>query len=453
MDLPIIKNLERGKNMFTKNALRKSIFIIMTIILLTACVPQVVQTPSTTSKPISITVQPSVSVPSSVPMVNATRSQTPTLTSANTQGATFEGLSTGLDNTKLARIRTVSGVLGPNLDVYINGLPVVSGGKMQQSIDAGSFSGWVYVIPGTYQVTLVPNGKTVEQAIFTPVAVNAEAGHRYTVAAMGQVAEKNVKPLVIDETAIEAGLDPKATNDFYIFINNLKGADNLGLRHDGVMLSTTKYGEASAAVCPSYNQQFEEIMVAGNPDTVIASGNMYCHLGASAAVISYGDYPNNVNISNDSQGTSEANILDYLAENNQHPSKTDDGTPLTFNTLLAAIDKAGMRDMFTNGEPYFFIAPTDDAFAALPKDQLDALLNDPQQLTKLLKTGFISGYYPFGSLSGTTYGISDRVVTNSLGQDLSFQGETINGMGGLGPNITVGNGNRIQIIYNLLPYK
>ncbi len=434
--------------MFTKNALKKSIFVVITIISLTACVQQAAQAPVTTSKPVSNTAQPPIPVTSTL-----TPSTPPTSTSSNTQGATFEGLSIGLDNTKLARIRTVSGVIGPNLDVYINGLPVVNGGKMLQNIGDGSFSGWVYVSPGTYQVALVPNSEAVGQAIFTPVAVDAAAGHRYTVAAIGQLSEKNVKPLVIDETAMEASMSPKATNDFYIFINNLKGADNLDLKHDGVMLSTTKYGEASAAVCPSYNQQFEEIAVAGNPDTVFASGNMYCHLGASAAVIFYGDYPNNVNISNDSQGTSEANMLDYLAENNQNPSKTDDGQLLTFNTLLSAIDKAGIRDLFANGEPYFFIAPTDAAFAALPKEQLDALLNDPQKLTKLLKTGFITGYYPFGSLSGATYGESDRVVTNILGQDLSFQGETINGMGGLGPNMTVGNGNRLQIIYNLLPYK
>ena len=370
--------------MFTKNALIKTIFVVISIISLAACASQAVQTPAATAVPVS----------------GATQAP------AAAQGSSFDGLSKGLDNTKLARIRTVSGVIGLNLDVYINGLPVVNGGKMLQNIGDGSYSGWIYVNPGSYQVALVPNGKTVDQAIFTPAAVDAAAGHRYTVAAMGQLADKDIKPLIVDETALETSLGQKATGGIYIEINTLKGADSIGVRHDGKVLGTTKYGQAGAIVCPSYNQQLEEIFVttAGNPDQVIASGNMYCHVGVSAADIYYGDYPNNVQISNDSQGTSEANVLDYLAEFNNTKSYTDDGHLLTFNTLLAAIDKAGMRDLFSNKDPYFFIAPTDEAFSALPKDQLDALLNDPQQLTKLLKTGFMTGYYPSGSLSGATYG-------------------------------------------------
>jgi TRAP-type C4-dicarboxylate transport system substrate-binding protein len=44
MVLQNIKNLERGKNMFSKNALKKSVFLLITIVILTACVPQASQT-------------------------------------------------------------------------------------------------------------------------------------------------------------------------------------------------------------------------------------------------------------------------------------------------------------------------------------------------------------------------------------------------------------------------
>jgi hypothetical protein len=278
----------------------------------------------------------------------------------------------------------------------------------------------------------VPYDKTVGQAIFTPVAVDAAAGHRYTEAAMGLLADKNVKPLVIDETALEASVGQKDTDGIWIWINDMTGLDTLGVRHDGKMLGTAKSGGVFEAFWSSDKQEFEEVVVtaAGKPDTVIASGTFYGHVGQSQVTIAYVHYPDTSNIADDSQGTSEANVLDFLAESNSHPLYSDDGHLLTFNTLLAAIDKAGIRDLFSKGEPYFFIAPTDEAFSALPKDQLDALLNDPQLLTKLLKTGFMIGYYPFGSLSGVTYGEPDRVVPNILGQDLSFQGETINGMGG-----------------------
>ena len=96
-------------------------------------------------------------------------------------------------------------------------------------------------------------------------------------------------------------------------------------------------------------------------------------------------------------------------------SGTDDGHVLTFNTLLAAIDTAGMRDLFANSDPYFFFAPTDEAFAALPSDKRAALLNDPQALTTLIKTHFIPGYYPFGSLFSSS---ATPEIINVLGQKL-----------------------------------
>ena len=49
---------------------------------------------------------------------------------ATAETPSFEGLSSGLDNAKQARIRAVSAVMGaPGVDVYVNGLPVVNGGK------------------------------------------------------------------------------------------------------------------------------------------------------------------------------------------------------------------------------------------------------------------------------------------------------------------------------------
>jgi uncharacterized surface protein with fasciclin (FAS1) repeats len=372
---------------------------------------------------------------------------------------TFEGLSTGLDNAKQARIRVVDSVMGaPNVDLYLNSLPVFNGGKPLQNIGVGIFSGWIYVMPGTYAIAFVPHGAPLAQALFQPVAVNAVAGHRFTVATLGQVKEKNIKPLVVDETALEASNGPQATNDIYISINNVTGIDGLDTRHDGKLLMVNKYGEANVFFCPSDNPQLEEITVTGKPKTVLASAaGMTCHFGVSSAAVWYGDYPNNVIGSADSQGISELNTLDFLTAFNSH-HVVEDGHLLTFNTLLAAIDKAGMHDQFVNHDPYYFLAPTDKAFAALSKAQLDTLLNDPQALTALLKAHFIDGYYPYGNLSGPIYGVFGNVtVTNLLGQKLAMSeggnGMIINGMSVMAHSYTVGNGNRVQFIDKLLPVK
>jgi len=44
--------------------------------------------------------------------------------------------------------------------------------------------------------------------------------------------------------------------------------------------------------------------------------------------------------------------------------------------LLAAIKTAGLTDMLVTGGPYLVLAPTDEAFAALPKETRDALLDE-----------------------------------------------------------------------------
>ena len=63
----------------------------------------------------------------------------------------------------------------------------------------------------------------------------------------------------------------------------------------------------------------------------------------------------------------------------------------TFNTLLAAVKAAGLVDTLNNGI-FTILAPTDEAFAALPEGALDGLLADKAQLTKVLKFHVLSGY-------------------------------------------------------------
>lgn len=62
-----------------------------------------------------------------------------------------------------------------------------------------------------------------------------------------------------------------------------------------------------------------------------------------------------------------------------------------FNTLLTAAEAAGLVDTLKGDGPFTLFAPTDDAFAAIPKEQLDALLKDKEALTKVLTYHLIKG--------------------------------------------------------------
>ena len=56
----------------------------------------------------------------------------------------------------------------------------------------------------------------------------------------------------------------------------------------------------------------------------------------------------------------------------------------TFNTLVTAVEAAGLVDTLKGPGPFTVFAPTDAAFAKIPKDKLDALLKDKAALTKVL---------------------------------------------------------------------
>lgn len=63
----------------------------------------------------------------------------------------------------------------------------------------------------------------------------------------------------------------------------------------------------------------------------------------------------------------------------------------SFNTLVAAVKAAGLVDTLKGDGPFTVFAPTDDAFAKLPKEKLDALLRDKAALTKVLTYHVVSG--------------------------------------------------------------
>ncbi|MFF3447858.1 fasciclin domain-containing protein [Streptomyces sp. NPDC002667] len=54
------------------------------------------------------------------------------------------------------------------------------------------------------------------------------------------------------------------------------------------------------------------------------------------------------------------------------------------STLVTAVKKAGLVDTLNNAQNITVFAPTNDAFAKIPKATLDKVLNDKAQLTKIL---------------------------------------------------------------------
>ncbi|WP_293116289.1 MULTISPECIES: fasciclin domain-containing protein [Moorena] len=103
-----------------------------------------------------------------------------------------------------------------------------------------------------------------------------------------------------------------------------------------------------------------------------------------------------------------SNLVEQAASNDQ------------FQTLVKAIEAAGLTETLAGEGPYTVFAPTDDAFAALPAKTLDSLLlpENKEVLVKLLKYHVVSGAVPSSEIqSGEITTIAGKSVTVQVGED------------------------------------
>jgi len=63
----------------------------------------------------------------------------------------------------------------------------------------------------------------------------------------------------------------------------------------------------------------------------------------------------------------------------------------SFKTLASALQAAGLVDTLKGAGPFTVFAPTDEAFAKIPKADLDALLADKAKLAKVLTYHVVPG--------------------------------------------------------------
>merc|ERR1740124_1029940 len=87
-----------------------------------------------------------------------------------------------------------------------------------------------------------------------------------------------------------------------------------------------------------------------------------------------------------------------------------------FSTLLAAVGAAGLAETLATGGPFTVFAPTNDAFAKVPKDALDGLLADKEALTKVLLRHVLPGALFYKGITWETHNTAggaeeDKIAT------------------------------------------
>jgi len=87
-----------------------------------------------------------------------------------------------------------------------------------------------------------------------------------------------------------------------------------------------------------------------------------------------------------------------------------------FNTLVKAVQAAGLVDTLKGEGPFTVFAPTDEAFAKLPAGTVEALLQDKEKLTQVLTYHVVPGKV-------TAAEVKPGAVQTVQGQSLSVRTE------------------------------
>ena len=90
-----------------------------------------------------------------------------------------------------------------------------------------------------------------------------------------------------------------------------------------------------------------------------------------------------------------------------------------FEILKAALQLANLTDTLQGSGPFTIFAPTDAAFALLPEETLDNLLQDPAAMAEVLKYHIIPGEVRAEDLSGTISAetLQGGMITIAVGDD------------------------------------
>ena len=95
-------------------------------------------------------------------------------------------------------------------------------------------------------------------------------------------------------------------------------------------------------------------------------------------------------------------------------------------TLVAAVTEAGLGDTLNSAEALTVFAPTDDAFAKIPKKDLNALLADKKALTTVLTHHVVAGKLSPEDVAGEHETLAgDMITVEGSGEEFTAEGAAV----------------------------
>ncbi|WP_376694573.1 fasciclin domain-containing protein [Wenzhouxiangella sp. EGI_FJ10409] len=92
-----------------------------------------------------------------------------------------------------------------------------------------------------------------------------------------------------------------------------------------------------------------------------------------------------------------------------------------FDTLVTAVQEAGLVETLSGDGPFTVFAPTDEAFAKIPEADLNALLADKEALANVLTYHVVAGKV----MASDVVNLSEAGTVQGSTVDISVDGDTV----------------------------
>jgi uncharacterized surface protein with fasciclin (FAS1) repeats len=143
-----------------------------------------------------------------------------------------------------------------------------------------------------------------------------------------------------------------------------------------------------------------------------ASGDSMADPGSSASAGDEPFGPACASVPNNGAGS-----FDGMAKD---PVATAASNNPALSTLVTAVKKAGLVDTLNNAQNITVFAPTNDAFAKIPKADLDKVLNDKATLTKILTYHVVGKKLTPENLENGSFGTLEKSELTTSGSEESY---------------------------------
>jgi uncharacterized surface protein with fasciclin (FAS1) repeats len=282
------------------------------------------------------------------------------------------------------------------VEIFIDGEP-----SAIQELAYPALSGWIEIPVDTYEIAVVPLGGTLENAAIGPLSLSFADNSWTTIAVIGSAEAGTLEANLIFEDYNTALAEDEARLKFFHAIPDAPAVDIIA--NDEVLVSDLGYpgtqgdNDGAFAIDVPADRYDVQIVPTGQTEPVVISlaedveaGNFY-FIAAIGTLESPDVFIEVLSVD------TETGAAMMEQEGEVLPGETIVGVASNddrFNTLVSAIEAAGLVETLSGEGPFTVFAPTDAAFeAALNSLGMTAeeLLADTELLTQILTYHVVPG--------------------------------------------------------------